>query len=64
MAESKSSAPSRDSEEDEDDRYIVRRCTADSRRAGKICISLYDCRYDIGMFISFSLKTHSQLNLI
>lgn len=52
MGPSKHKQQSVDSdEEDEDDEPTLRPCTPQSRKAGKKCISLYDCRYDIGLLL-------------
>ena len=42
-----------DSDDDDDDAYEVYECTPESRKAGKTCISLTDCRYDIGLFTDY-----------
>ena len=39
-----------DSDEEDDDPFL-RPCTPQSRKAGKKCISLYDCRYEIGLLL-------------
>lgn len=41
---------SSENDDDDDDDASVRPCTPQSRKAGKKCISLYDCRYEIGFF--------------
>ena len=52
MSKHQHEADSTDSDDDDDDPY-VRLCTPQSRKAGKLCVMLNDCRYDIG------LKVHS-----
>jgi hypothetical protein len=46
---------------DEDDEPYVRLCTPQTRKAGKKCISLYDCRYDIGIVMSRLFFLHPLL---
>jgi hypothetical protein len=39
-----------DYEDDEDDEPYIKKCSQQSRKLGKRCISLSDCRYDIVRF--------------
>lgn len=50
MSKRYNDSDSSDSDDDDDDEDpYVRICTPQSRKAGKLCIMLSDCRYDIGM---------------